>query len=133
MKNLEFLPGTEINTIGKVQRLHFTDLFEANYIIDENAYTKEDIVDEVLARKEVITEKLFNLLQKNKDFAFKFMTKMALKTQNIPLINSLNSKVEHLENLINKEYFTWASYSNYSEAKTYLKKFLFSYYTKTID
>jgi hypothetical protein len=133
MNTIAYLPGTEINTVGTVERLHFTDLFNTTYIVDDTPYSNEDIKDKILSEKEVITNKLFDLLQRKQDFAFKFLTKMALKTQSIPLINSLNHNVEHLQNLLNKESFSWSSYSNYSEAKTYLKKFLFNYYTRTIE
>ena len=133
MNTISYLPGTEINTVGTVERLYFIDLFNTTYIVDETQYSDEDIKEKILSEKEVITNKLFDLLQKIKDFAFKFLTKMALKTQNIPLINSLNENLEHLQNLLDKEYFTWTSYSNYNEAQKHLKKFLFNYYTKTID
>ena len=133
MNTIEFLPGTAINKIGTVNKLHFTDLFNSTYIIDDNQYTNDEIRERILDEKEILIKKLFSLLQKNKDFAFKFLTKMALKTQNIPLINSLNLKIEHLQTLLNKEYFNWSSYSNYSEAKTYLKSFLYSYFTQKID
>ncbi len=133
MRNIEFLPGTTINQLGTVERLHFTDLFEAYYVINENKFSVNDIQDEIFKSKEDLVNRLLILLDINPNIAFKFLTKIMLKTKNIPLINVLNSKHIELKSTLNGTDFNFNSYRDYNLIKRILKSFLFTYYTKKID
>ncbi len=133
MNTIEFLPGTTINKIGTVERLHFNDLFEAKYIINENCFSASEIKEEIINSKEQLLNRLLFLIKENPNLVFKFLTKIMLKTKNIPLINVLNSQHIELKSTLNSIGFDIETYRDYATIKRGLKNFLFTYYTKKID
>lgn len=133
MNKIEFLPGTTINTLGTVERLHFNDLFDTQYVINETCFSASEIKNEIINTKDALLNRLLFLLKENPTIAFKFLTKIMLKTKNIPLINILNSQHIELKSTLNSIGFDIENYRDYAKLKRCLQNFLFTYYTKKLD
>lgn len=133
MNTIEFLPGQEIKQLGTVQRLYFTDLFEANYVIDDQVVSASDIKHKIIASKEILVERLFKLILTNEKLVFKFLNKLMIATKSIPLINILNSKIIKIKSEIHHMDFDWECYNDYISIQQKLKDFIFTYYTKKLD
>ncbi len=129
MNTLEFLPGTEVKNVGTIKGLHFTDLFDMSYVVDDNVLSENDIKSQIIGSKEKLFERQFNLIQRNEKLFFKYLNKLMMSTKSIPLINVLNQKIIEIKSEIRHLDFDWENYTDHNSIKTKLKDFLVIYYT----
>lgn len=121
--------NTNIPNLGKVEGLHYKNLFEYQYLINGKTYNIETLKEFVFKNKSVITDRVLDLLVNKNNIALKFLTNIVLKTQNLYLINKLSPIIDVIHNLISTEDFDFDNYTDYQELKNNLTIFWFNYYT----
>lgn len=131
MQTLKLAIGQKIANVGEIKGFYFSDLFTMSYKIEDDSYYElEEIKQNLLNSKTKIHTKLLDKLSCQPDFVFKYLQKIMLKTQNLYLINKLNTEVDKIKSIIKEEAFDWNSYQDRTNVKNILENFFFIYYLR---
>ena len=131
MQTLKLSIGQKIENVGEIKGFYFSDLFTISYKIEEDTYYElDEIKQNMLNSKSKIYEKLLEKLSYQPEFVFKYLNKIMLKTQNLYLINKLNTEVDKIKSIIKEDSFQWNNYQDRTSVKNILENFFFIYYLR---
>lgn len=119
MKNISI--GSKIGNKGTIENLQFIDLFNYRYIMNNEAYTLDEIQEMLIPDKTRLFERMIMLLELNSKVVFKFLEKKTIDTRSLPKINKLNDVIQEIWGVI--EDLDYVDYEAKESLITLFKKF----------